>query len=93
MQSTPPRPAPINAGANVRCTDKVERTGLLYYALGNILRLQTRYDEAYEVQKSCLAMFEKTCGEGNHLIADAYYKVAWHRQNRARSREEYENAM
>jgi tetratricopeptide (TPR) repeat protein len=62
---------------------------LLYYALGNVRRRQTHYDEAYEIQKSCLVMFKETRGEKHYCAADAYYKLAWHLQYKG----DYESAV
>ena len=75
------------------CDTTSYRTGLLYYSLGNVLRLKTRYDESFEVQIACRIMFAATCGEGHHCTADAIYKVAWHMHYRARTEGEWQNAM
>ncbi|KAJ5726207.1 P-loop containing nucleoside triphosphate hydrolase protein [Penicillium malachiteum] len=72
------------------------RTGLLYYALGNVLRRQERLDEAYEIEKACLMMWLTTCGQTHHYTAEAYYKVAWHLQHRMeyqKAREMYTKAL
>lgn len=58
--------------------ENCDRTGRLYYALGNLRALQGRFNESYECHRKAWEQFRSTIGDQSNRTADVCHKIAEH---------------